>query len=126
MQEDSLPRLLNLPRPNYTLDVRKNKVVGAIYVRVLINIDGRVKNEVCIWRLPDGLDEQAIRAAYQMRLKPAMKGSRTMVFWIKVEIVFTMRYGRRVKALFPIKVRNNNGVSLFLPTSEGVLLIYAG
>ena len=42
--------------------------------------------------LPDGLNEQAVRAAYQMRFAPAMKNGRPVSYWLSnVEIEFNLR-----------------------------------
>jgi outer membrane biosynthesis protein TonB len=41
--------------------------------------------------LPDGLEEEAIRAAYQLRFRPAMKGGQPVAFWTPVDIEFNLR-----------------------------------
>jgi TonB family protein len=64
---DTKPVPLNNPRPNYTEDARKNKVQGTVRVRVLVGADGSVKQVKVLSGLPDGLNEEAIRAAYQIR-----------------------------------------------------------
>jgi hypothetical protein len=40
---DSRPVALNLPRPNYTEDARKNKIQGTVRARVLVGSDGMVR-----------------------------------------------------------------------------------
>ncbi|HJZ69260.1 MAG TPA: energy transducer TonB [Blastocatellia bacterium] len=89
---DTRPILLNEPRPLYTEEARKNKVQGVVRVRVLVDERGTVR-EVRITRgLPDGLNEQAVRAAYQMRFAPAMKNGRPVSYWLSnVEIEFNLR-----------------------------------
>ncbi|HSB08719.1 MAG TPA: energy transducer TonB [Blastocatellia bacterium] len=89
---DTRPVLLNEPRPFYTEDARKNKIQGVVKVRILVNETGGVSEVVVTRGLPDGLSEQAIRAAYQMRFKPAMKNSHSISYWISnVEIEFNLR-----------------------------------
>jgi len=88
---DQQPVLLNMPQPRYTEEARKNKIQGTVLVRVLIGNDGQVKRVVVVRPLPDGLDEQAIQAAYQLRFKPAMKSGQPVSFWKPVAIEFNLR-----------------------------------
>jgi TonB family protein len=88
---DQRPTLLNNPIPRYTEEARKNKVQGIIIARLLVDTDGLVKQVRITRGLPDGLDEMAIRAAYQMRFKPAMKGGQPVSFWLSVQIEFNLR-----------------------------------
>jgi len=88
---DQQPVLLNMPQPRYTEEARKNKIQGVVRVRVLIGNDGQVKRVVVVRPLPDGLDEQAIQAAYQLRFKPALKWGQPVSFWKPVDIEFNLR-----------------------------------
>lgn len=89
---DSKPILLNNPQPRFTEEARKNKIQGVVYVRVLVGADGSVKQVKIVRGLPDGLDEQAIQAAYQMRFKPAIKSGQPVAFWLgNVQIEFNLR-----------------------------------
>jgi protein TonB len=88
---DQKPILLNSPRPNYTEDARKNKIQGTVTARVLIGADGSVKQVKILRGLPDGLNEQAIQAAYQMRFRAAMKTGQPVAYWQSVEIAFSLR-----------------------------------
>ena len=78
-------------RPNYTEEARKNKITGVVLARLLVGADGSVKQVRIARGLPDGLNEEAIRAAYQIRFKPAMKGGQPVAFWQMVEIEFNLR-----------------------------------
>ena len=88
---DQRPALLNNPQPRYTEEARKNKIQGTVVARVLISTDGAVKQVRITRGLPDGLDEMAIQAAYQMRFRPAMKGGQPVSFWQSVQIEFNLR-----------------------------------
>ena len=89
---DARPILLNSPRPFYTEEARQKKVQGVVRVRVLVDASGAVKQVVVTRGLPDGLSEQAVRAAYQMRFRPAMKDGRQVSYWLgSVEIEFNLR-----------------------------------
>jgi TonB family protein len=63
-----------------------------VRIRILVDTNGAVKEVVVMRGLPDGLNEQAIRAAYQMRFRPAMKNGQPVVYWLNnVEVEFNLR-----------------------------------
>jgi len=88
---DLRPAALNRPRPSYTEEARKNKVQGTVRLRVLVGNDGLVKQVRAITFLSEGLTEEAIRAAQQMRFRPAMRNGRAVDYWIPVDIEFNLR-----------------------------------
>lgn len=89
---DERPVLLNRPRPMFTEEARRNKIQGVVRIRVFIDVGGKVAQAVVTRGLPDGLDQEAIRAAYQMRFRPAMKNGSPVVFWLSnVEVEFNLR-----------------------------------
>ena len=89
---DRRPVLLNQPQPFYTEMARTNKVQGVVRVKVLVDANGSVKEVVVVRGLPDGLNEQAIRAAYQMRFRPAVKNGQPVSYWLNsVEVEFNLR-----------------------------------
>jgi len=88
---DVKPIPLNQPRPNYTEEARQNKVQGVVRAQILIGSDGLVK-QVRIQRgLPYGLNEEAIRAASQMRFRPAIKNGVAVAFWTALDVEFNLR-----------------------------------
>ena len=89
---DARPVLLNNPQPLFTEAARANKVQGVVRVRILIDSSGAVREVVIMRGLPDGLNEQAIRAAYQMRFRPALKNGQPVSYWMNnVEVEFNLR-----------------------------------
>ena len=89
---DSRPVLLNNPQPLFTEMARKNKVQGVVRVRILVDSGGSVREVVLMRGLPDGLNEQAIRAAYQMRFRPAIRNGQQVSYWMNnVLIEFNLR-----------------------------------
>lgn len=87
---DKKPVPLNAPRPSYTVEARKNQVEGVVRARALVGADGTVKQVRIVHGLPDGLDEMAIRAIYQIRFKPAMKDDKPVPFWQSIEVEFKL------------------------------------
>jgi TonB family protein len=59
-------------------------------LRVLVGSDGLVKRIAIAKGLPDGLNEEAVRAAQQLRFKPAMKGGQQVAYWQTVEMSFVL------------------------------------
>jgi TonB family protein len=88
---DTKPIPLNNPRPGYTELARQNRVQGTVTARVLVGADGRVKNVRVVRGLPDGLTDQAISAAYNIKFKPAFKDGKPVAFWAPVIIEFRLR-----------------------------------
>jgi TonB family protein len=88
---DSGPVALNRPRPNYTETARKNRVQGLVRATVLVGADGSVQQVLVKRGLPDGLDGEAIAAAYQIRFRAATKSGQPIACWVDVEIEFNLR-----------------------------------
>lgn len=88
---DMKPAALNRPRPNYTEEARRNKVQGMIRLRVLVGSNGAVRQARPVTFLSDGLTEEAIRAAMQMRFRPAMRNGQAVDYWVPVDIEFNLR-----------------------------------
>ena len=88
---DTRPLALNRPRPNYTEAARKNKIQGVIRARALVGADGAVQRVVIVSPLPDGLNEEAITAVYQMRFRAATRNGQSVASWITLEVEFNLR-----------------------------------
>lgn len=90
-QLTSKPIPMNRPRPNYTEEARMQRVQGVIKASVLVGSDGIVKLVRLQNGLPAGLDEEAVRAAYEMRFRPAVSNGRPIETWVTLEIEFNLR-----------------------------------
>jgi TonB family protein len=88
---DTRPVALNRPRPEYTTLARKNGVQGIIRMRALIGVDGKVKDVRLLGHLPDGLDNEAVKAVSRMRFKPATKAGQNVEVWQILEVEFNLR-----------------------------------
>lgn len=85
------PVLLNFPMPHYTETARQNRVQGKIRAAVLINEKGAVSSVILLSHLPDGLDDQSILAARQLKFEPATRAGKPVPFWQKVDVEFHLR-----------------------------------
>lgn len=71
----SSPPLINYkPQPLYTEKARRDGITGVVSLRALFGKDGTVSNIEVIKSLPDGLTEEAIKAARSIKFTPAMVG----------------------------------------------------
>jgi TonB family protein len=75
-------------RPVITDEIRASGISGTVRVRVLVDIDGKVKKAVAQDDLGFGTKESAIEACLQMEFSPAMRGDEAVAVWITVPVRF--------------------------------------
>jgi hypothetical protein len=63
----------------------------ALLLASTLAADGRVRNIVAVRRLPNGLTEQAIAVARQIRFTPAMMGGQPVSQVVMLEYHFDVR-----------------------------------
>jgi TonB family protein len=78
------------PEPGYTREARKVGVQGAVVLKVLLLGDGKLDRVRVVRRLPFGLTENAIRAACEIKFKPAMKAGQPVAQWVTLEYAFRL------------------------------------
>src|SRR5205085_660778 len=79
------------PIPTYSDEARAKKIQGEVTLEVNFTATGQVKVQRVVRGLGYGLDELAIRAAEQIRFKPAQTADgRPMDFTANVQIVFRL------------------------------------
>lgn len=83
-------RLLWRPEPSYTDAARKHNRQGYVRVRAVLSPTGNVSRVELIKGLPDGLSEQAIKAARSIRYLPAEKDGQLVSQYIIVEYSFNI------------------------------------
>jgi TonB family protein len=88
---DSKPKLLLSGQPRYTEEARRNQTQGTVSMRILVGEDGEVKDTRVTKGLPDGLIEQAIVAAREMKFKPALRNGVAVPFWLPILVEFNLR-----------------------------------
>ncbi|MBD3391913.1 MAG: TonB family protein [Chitinivibrionales bacterium] len=84
------PRYLRKPRPEYTAEMRENQVEGVIKVKVLIDVDGKVKKAVVQQDLGYGSAEVARAACFDALFEPATRDGRPVAVWITIPIRFEL------------------------------------
>ena len=79
------------PDPLYSDEARKAKLQGHVTLRVLVGVDGRVKDVQLAHGLGLGLDENAMHAVRGWQFVAAMDAARRPVAtWITIETVFRL------------------------------------
>jgi TonB family protein len=88
---DTLPvQILSKPKPSYTADARSAGVEGEVLLEVVFSASGRLQVVRVVRGLGHGLDESAVRAAEQIRYKPATRGGAPVDSTATLHIVFQM------------------------------------
>lgn len=78
------------PKPNYTDEGRKQKINGEVRLEVLFKSDGAVRVLRVVQGLGYGLDEQAVKAAEQIKFKPAVEQGQAVDSIAVVHIIFEL------------------------------------
>jgi TonB family protein len=84
------PFVINKPEPRYTEEARKNQITGTVVLRAVFTSSGAVTKIAAVSKLPDGLTDQAIGAAKQIRFIPAVKDGRFVSMWIELQYNFNL------------------------------------
>jgi len=82
--------ILIKPKPNYTNEGRKLKVEGEVRLEVLFTAGGEVQVLQVLQGLGHGLDEQAVRAAQQIKFKPAQRQGKAIDSRATLHIIFQL------------------------------------
>ena len=94
-KSESLPNtlpveVLSKPTPAYTTEARSLHLEGEVLLEVVFSAAGSVKVVKVVRGLGHGLDESAIRAAEQIRFKPATRAGVPVDFPTTLHIVFQL------------------------------------
>ena len=78
------------PSPVYTSEGRQLKIEGEVLLDVVFSSTGQIQILRVVRGLGHGLDESAVRAAEQIRFKPALRDGRPADFEAVVHVVFQL------------------------------------
>lgn len=85
------PKALNSVRPQYTEIARMNQTMGVVMIRIVVGADGDVKQARVTKGLPDGLNEQALDSAYQLKFQPATRNGVAVTYTLSIQVEFNLR-----------------------------------
>lgn len=86
----TVPRFTKMVKPEYNKEMLANKTEGVVKVKVLIDIDGKVKKASALNDLGFSSAEQAVKATLEMEFTPALRGNEPVAVWIVIPIKFVM------------------------------------
>ncbi|MBD3418810.1 MAG: TonB family protein [Chitinivibrionales bacterium] len=86
----SMPKITRSVKPAYTPEMLENKVEGIVKVKILVDVDGKVKKAIVLRDIGYGSGQKAAEACWQMRFTPAMRGDEPVPTWITISIKFVM------------------------------------
>jgi len=84
--------LLEKPKPVYTEEGRNLKIEGDVALDVVFQANGTVSVTKVVSGLGHGLDEAAVRAAQQIKFKPAKRDNQNVDFPARIRIQFRLAY----------------------------------
>lgn len=84
------PRILSKKAPSYTKEAIEQKIEGVIVLSIIFSIDSSVKEIKIIQGLGYGLDEEAIKAASQIKFIPATKDGKTVNVRARLEYTLNL------------------------------------
>ncbi|OGJ89350.1 MAG: hypothetical protein A2268_08480 [Candidatus Raymondbacteria bacterium RifOxyA12_full_50_37] len=87
----AMPQLLTTVKPVYTDEMKKNGVQGVVSAKLLIDIDGLVKQVQIINDLGFGTRESALEAFKKLAFKPALQGTSAVAVWIVMKFRFVLQ-----------------------------------
>lgn len=82
--------IISKPNPVYTEEARKLRIEGEVLLEVVLESDGKVRILRVVRGLGHGLDEAAIRAAEQIRFRPAIQNGQPVDFPAVLHILFQL------------------------------------
>jgi TonB family protein len=84
--------ILEKPKPVYTEEARALKLQGDVAIDVVFLANGTVQVTKIVSGLGHGLDEAAVRAAQQIKFKPAKREGENVDFPARIRIQFQLAY----------------------------------
>ena len=78
------------PDPRYTREARRVGVQGVVVLKVLLLANGKLDRVRVVRPVPYGLTENAIRAACEIKFKPAKKAGQEVSEWVTLEYIFRL------------------------------------
>ena len=90
---DEEPQLLVAPEPNYPEMAKKAGVTGTVWINVLVDTDGNVRDALVVKEsgVNAGFEEAALEAAKQRKYRPAMQNNQPVAVWVAFRVRFTLK-----------------------------------
>lgn len=89
----SYPKVKIQIKPEYTKEMIENKIEGIVRARVLVDIDGTVKQVIVLDDLGYGSKEKTAEACFKMLFEPAKIENQPVSVWIMLKFRFELLEG---------------------------------
>ena len=86
----SAPKFRKKVKPKYTEAMLENNIEGVVKVKILVDVDGKVKKSKALNDLGFGSKSAAIEACNLMEFYPAKKADESVAVWIIIPVRFVM------------------------------------
>lgn len=87
---DQMPIRIYSPMPEYPEMARRAGIEGAVWVGVLVDVTGNVRNAIIVKESGTnaGFEESALKAAWASKWKPAIQNDQPVAVWVTYKIIF--------------------------------------
>lgn len=82
--------IISKPTPSYTAEARSLKIQGEVLLEVVLEASGNLHVVRVVQGLGHGLDDNAVRAAEQIRFKPALRNGQPADSTVLLHIIFQL------------------------------------
>ena len=82
--------ILSKRKPIYTEEARAKRIEGEVLLEVVLEATGKIRVLKIVRGLGHGLDDAAVRAAEQIRFKPALQDGQPSDSTVVVHIIFQL------------------------------------
>jgi TonB family protein len=84
------PEILSKPTPLYTQEAKNLRIQGEVLLEVVLGASGNLRVLRVVQGLGHGLDDNAVKAAEQIRFKPAMRNGQPADSTVVLHVVFQL------------------------------------
>jgi len=85
------PVKLYAPKPIYTEEARAARVQGVVIVRLIVDVDGSVRDVQVLKGLPLGMTERTVETVREWRFEPALRGGVPVPVFFNITVSFTVQ-----------------------------------
>ena len=85
------PKPITPIRPEYPELARKAGIEGTVWVKILIDRSGNVRDAQILRGIGAGLDEAAVAALMNTKYTPAIQNNQPVAVWVAQRIIFNLR-----------------------------------
>ncbi len=85
------PAAVTRVQPEYPELARKAGIEGTVYIKILVDKEGKVRDAILLRGVGAGLDEAALEAVRKWVYTPAIQNSRPVAVWVAQPVNFRLR-----------------------------------